>query len=154
MFSRLLLLYPRMWFRAVFQPIKCLKRHILLLLISLFPAIYPLFQSWMFILSTVKVWKNEVSVWRSLIVLNTQFEFFSALGSEWCHRVNVMKQTLDLVIIFGGIHHFFHLSSLKDEFQINRHLYLDNSELCICLFENFTIFAFRFRNVWREVETS
>lgn len=66
-----------------------------------------------------------------------------------------MKQMLDLVIIFGGNHHFFHLSSLKIDslpFQINKHLYLNNSELCICLFENFKIFAFRFRNVWREVE--
>lgn len=52
---------------------------------------------------------------------------------------------LDLVIIFGGNHHFVHLSSLKIDslqFQINKHLYLNNSELCICLFENFTIFAF------------
>lgn len=57
MFSRLPSLYPRMWFRAVFQPIKCLKGPILFLLIS--PVIYLLFQSWMFIFNTVKVWKTR-----------------------------------------------------------------------------------------------
>lgn len=155
MFSRLPSLYPRMWFRAVFQPIKCLRRNRIGPFISLFPVIYLLFQSWMFIFNTVKVWKTR-SVWRSLIVLTLSLkQFFSAPGSEWCHRVNLMKQMLDLVIIFGGNHHFFHLSSLKIDslpFQINKHLYLNNSELCICLFENFTIFASRFSNVWREVE--